>query len=315
LGADADGDDGFAEHKDGDESVPFDEVVRFDDEAPDAPEQGREDEEEQDGGGPAQPGEGLGKVGGDEDEHSRTGVEGHGADDGDSGRCPVGGQEEQAVDGDGGQVGEREGKAVGVEGEGQVEAHDEERHHGQDQQEPDDGCVGADGVGEPAEAEEHPPHHGQGQQGVQEALPAGMGLDVVGDLCDHEDEDEVEEQLDRRHPAGCRSGTQSAWARCVRAHQWWSLVLGDRCPGRAECAQLRGGNLARVIVAHTWRLCLEHRPREKGEGSRPTGFTGGGDVPDAWSGVYTDDGLGLQVFADAEAGPLTAVAGLLVAAP
>ena len=66
-----------------------------------------------------------------------------------------------------------------------------------EQPDPGDPVVGVQGVGEPGVAGPRPPDRRQHQHPLAEALPGRVGGHQAGDLGEREDEDEVEEELER----------------------------------------------------------------------------------------------------------------------
>jgi hypothetical protein len=96
-------------------------------------------------------------------------------------------------------VGDREQQCVVSEGLGRRERRHEERaHHGEHEQ-PLEALVRGDVVGEPGVGAPGPPQRGQHQQALPEPLPGRVVRHEQGDLGQREDEDQVEEELERRY--------------------------------------------------------------------------------------------------------------------
>ena len=74
----------------------------------------------------------------------------------------------------------------------------EVRGHSAEQQQAPAGAIGRDGVREPRVAGVHPPDHAEHQSHLREAAQVGVQHEHARQLRDGEDEDEVEEQLERR---------------------------------------------------------------------------------------------------------------------
>jgi hypothetical protein len=102
------------------------------------------------------------------------------------------------VDRDDDQVAHAEGQAAAVERAGDGEGQDEVSGHAAEQDHPLAQLARRDRVGQPRVAAVHPPD----EREHDHDLPEGLKRQVVGqhggELRDREDEDEVEEQLERR---------------------------------------------------------------------------------------------------------------------
>jgi hypothetical protein len=103
----------------------------------------------------------------------------------------------EAVDEDDDEHPDREPDAALFEGLGDAEADDEPAGHGAQDEDAAGGPLGRDDVGEPRVSGEHPPDESEHEHGLDEAQERVVG-DEPGELGDDEDEDEVEEQLERR---------------------------------------------------------------------------------------------------------------------
>jgi hypothetical protein len=105
-------------------------------------------------------------------------------------------------------VADREGHAAAVEGARDRQRHDQESGHAAQDQDPPRRPLRGDGVRQPGVAGVHPPQDTEDEQRLDDALTgevvrAGRPFcevadDQRGQLRDGEDEDEVEEELNRR---------------------------------------------------------------------------------------------------------------------
>src|SRR6202043_3101430 len=86
--------------------------------------------------------------------------------------------------------------AIG-EGGGNGERDQEEPAHPDQQQEPNGDVAGWDRIGQPRVPAVHPPDIAEEQEHLEEAVEGRVAEQQAGQLCDGEDEDEVEEQLER----------------------------------------------------------------------------------------------------------------------
>ena len=128
---------------------------------------------------------------------------------GDGGSCqPVGsladvdvrgrlGEEHDVQDTDG-EVGQAEEHRVAVEGVRNGERRHEHGAHGGEDGESRRALVGVDLVGEPGVGAPRPPERRQDQHALADARPRRVVRHEAGDLREREDEDEVEEKLERR---------------------------------------------------------------------------------------------------------------------
>ena len=104
-------------------------------------------------------------------------------------------------------VGARERQRVVVERARHGErGHDHRRHCGEDH-DPHGALLGIDDAREPRVARPRPPEHREDEEPAYEASPVGVVGHQSRALGDRKHEDEVEEELERRHPlflAPCR---------------------------------------------------------------------------------------------------------------
>ena len=77
---------------------------------------------------------------------------------------------------------------------------DQHRRHRGEEDEPDRARLGVDHAGQPGVADPGPPEHAEHQQSLRQPRPGRVVRHQRGALGDREDEDEVEEELQRRHP-------------------------------------------------------------------------------------------------------------------
>ena len=87
--------------------------------------------------------------------------------------------------------------------------HEQSRHCGEDR-EPDDFLLGVDDAGEPRIANPCPPHHAEHEQALGESLPRGLVRHQRGALRERQNEDEVEEELERSDPLSLPHGRRQA---------------------------------------------------------------------------------------------------------
>ena len=96
-------------------------------------------------------------------------------------------------------VGDREDERRVVEGAGHADRRDQEpRHRGEDD-EAHRALLGVDDAGEPRVADPRPPQDREHEEALRDALPGRLVSHQLRALRDREDEDEVEEELERRH--------------------------------------------------------------------------------------------------------------------
>lgn len=96
-----------------------------------------------------------------------------------------------------GEVREPEQHAVGVEGLRDGERDEQHGAHRPEHGQAHGALLGVERVGEPGVRRPRPPERGEDEQPAAEPLPGGVGRHEAGDLRDGEDEDEVEEELER----------------------------------------------------------------------------------------------------------------------
>jgi hypothetical protein len=129
----------------------------------------------------------------------RSGDQVHPGEAPDTGHRPAGGLHvEDGVDRDHDQVGAGEDDSVVSEGGGNRQGDREEGRHPAEQGEPQRGPVGRNCVGEPGEGAVHPPDRAQHQDDLSEGLAVRPRDEHRRQLRDREDEDEIEEELERR---------------------------------------------------------------------------------------------------------------------
>jgi hypothetical protein len=95
-------------------------------------------------------------------------------------------------------VGAGEQERLVAERAGHAQRHDEERGHGGEHHQPHGALLRVDHARQPGVADPRPPHHAEHQQALGEALPGRLVGHQRGALRQRQDEDEVEEQLERR---------------------------------------------------------------------------------------------------------------------
>ena len=123
-------------------------------------------------------------VGGDAEERAR--------------RLRRGGPDEQRrVDRDDDEVAHAEGQAAAMEGAGDGEGQHEVAGHAAEQDRPLAQLASRDRVGQPRVAGVHPPDQREHDHDLAQRLPREVMAQHRGELRDREDEDEVEEQLER----------------------------------------------------------------------------------------------------------------------
>jgi hypothetical protein len=96
------------------------------------------------------------------------------------------------------QVGDPEDHPVVAERARHGQRRDEHRAHGRQQHDAHGALVGPRGVAQPHVGLPRPPQRGEDGEPLDEARPRRVGRDEPRDLRDREDEDEVEEELERR---------------------------------------------------------------------------------------------------------------------
>jgi hypothetical protein len=93
-----------------------------------------------------------------------------------------------------------EDDTVTAEGVGDGQRGDEHRRHGNQHRSPDHTPAGINGVGQPGVGSPRPPERGEDQETVSEPTPGRVIRQDGRDLREPEDEDEVEEELERSDP-------------------------------------------------------------------------------------------------------------------
>ena len=115
-------------------------------------------------------------------------------------------------------VGEGEDQGQVAEGLRHAERDDQQRRHRAEDHQADRSLLGVDDAGQPGVSDPRPPDHAEDQQALGEARPGGFVRHQRSALGDREDEDEVEEELQRRYPAFpflAEFGAQAGLARMV----------------------------------------------------------------------------------------------------
>jgi len=103
-------------------------------------------------------------------------------------------------------IGDRERQSGVAKGPGDRGREDETAEHQQDQHQPDRPEQRIDPVRRPVGVIPHPPRRHQEQADFERAPDGEVVQQGVRQLGDREHEDQVEEQLDRRDPAGVLTG-------------------------------------------------------------------------------------------------------------
>jgi hypothetical protein len=231
--ADPDRDHRLPDRDQHDEPVPLDEVGDADLELLGRPHE-RDDEPLE--GGRGRPERELGRAAeraADDDQRHRGGVVAPQADHAAHGAHPRGPREEPGVHRDHDGVGEAEGQPAAAEGARDGEGDDEERRHPGEEHDPPRDAVGRHRVGEPRVAGVHPEDHRQHHGGADHPLGVRPARDHAGELGDREDEDQVEEELERRDAL--------------------DRVLGGGGAHGSDCGPGLGPRAGRPRVGHTLR--------------------------------------------------------------
>ena len=103
-------------------------------------------------------------------------------------------------------VGEGEGERQVAEGLRNAEGDDQQRRHRGEDHQPRRHLLRIDDAGQPGVSDPAPPKHTQHQQPLGHARPGRMVEHQRRALGDRENEDEVEEELQRRHPLALAPG-------------------------------------------------------------------------------------------------------------
>ena len=152
----------------------------------------------------------------------------------------LGHREHPGVDQDQRQIGDAEDDAVAAEGLGHRDRGDQQGGHPGQHQESPEGGRGRDVVGEPGEAVVHPPEHDQDEPGLDDVGRPGRLPEHRGELGQREDEDQVEEQLQRRDTAALVEQRRSRTFRRLRhvsaCHDGWAGP-GQDARGQTERGQ------------------------------------------------------------------------------
>jgi hypothetical protein len=123
------------------------------------------------------------------------------------------------------QIAQPEEQAAVAEGGGDCQGDNKEAAHGEQHQEPQKRWSGRHGVGEPGIAAVDPPEVAEDQQDPTQASHGRGTGQQTGELGDGEHENQIEEQLDGRHPDLRRAGPAPSDLVASRA-----AVVGGRCP-------------------------------------------------------------------------------------
>ena len=94
-------------------------------------------------------------------------------------------------------VGDAEGQRVMAERVRHGDRHDEHPARGGEERDAKQPFVGPRRVAQPGKRRPRPPDHDEDRHALEQAHPVRVGGDEAGDLRDREDEDEVEEELQR----------------------------------------------------------------------------------------------------------------------
>ena len=120
---------------------------------------------------------------------------------------------------------EREGEAEVAERVGHAEGDDQQRRHRGEDDQPHRALLGVDHAGQPGVADPGPPEHAEHQQALGHPLPGRVVGHQRRALGDREDEDEVEEELQRRDPLAFAPSRAQPRARVLA----WSRHAGHPC--------------------------------------------------------------------------------------
>jgi hypothetical protein len=112
---------------------------------------------------------------------------------------------------------EREGEGEVAEGLLDAERDDQHRRHRGEDDQADHPGLGVDDAGQPGVADPRPPEHAEDQEALHQARPGLVMRHQRRALGDREDEDEVEEELQRRHPLALAADGAEAMVRFGRA--------------------------------------------------------------------------------------------------
>ena len=126
---------------------------------------------------------------------------------------------------------QREGEAEVAEGLRHAERGDQHRRHRGEDHQPDRALLGVDHAGQPGVADPGPPEHAEHEQALDHPLPGRVVGHQRRALGDREDEDEVEEELQRGHPLALAAGGAQPRGGVVRTSASTPAILATR-PGR-----------------------------------------------------------------------------------
>ena len=98
---------------------------------------------------------------------------------------------------------------------GHAERDDQQRRHRGEDDQPHRALLGVDDAGQPGVADPGPPEHAEHQQALGQPRPGRVVGHQRRALGDREDEDEVEEELQRRHPLALAPGGAEAVPRAA----------------------------------------------------------------------------------------------------
>ena len=221
MGANADGDDRLAEGDDDDQAMPLGEVAG--DELPAlGAEEVRPTHVEQQREGPQRSlREAIEGRGADQEPHAdRSAHRQRGHRLAKRGVLPAGQHEEGDVRGAHRPVGQGEVERELVEGLGDADRDDQECSHGREDDDAHGALLGIDHARQPRVTRPRPPEHPEHQQALRQPFPGRVVEHQRGALGDRENEDEVEEELERHHPLPfAHHGTEPRGARaCRRGH-------------------------------------------------------------------------------------------------
>ena len=134
-----------------------------------------------------------------------------------------------------GPVGECEDEGEVAEGLGHAERDDQQRRHRPEHDQPHRALLGVEHAGQPGVADPGPPEHAQHQQALGQPFPGGVVRHQRRALGQGQDEDEVEEELQWRHPlafaqrgaeAGAAFSGTAAIAAILTSDRGWLVASG-----------------------------------------------------------------------------------------
>ena len=201
FGADPDRHDRLSDGDDHDQPVALHEVLRRDAPAPHADDDEPEVVDRQRHGPDRHLHGAVEEPGDDEQGRADEGAR-QDPDDGAQqlGIAAAGDRVEDEMEGAHDEVRDAEDDAVDLEGVRRGQRHDEHRGHRPEHGDSDGALLRVQRVGEPGVRRPRPPQHAEKEEAAQQAIPGRVVGEEAGDLGDGEDEDEIEEELERGHP-------------------------------------------------------------------------------------------------------------------